>query len=149
MTREVILMSDVEGLGVEGDVVHVAEGYARNYLLPRKLAAPVNQATQRRIEKLRAERQARLEQERAGAEALAKQLSKASCTLVVKTGEEGKLYGSVTSVDILAVLAEQGIELQKKQLELEEPIRDLGVFEIPIKLHPELRATLKVWVVEE
>ncbi len=149
MSKEVILMADVEGLGVEGDVVQVAVGYARNYLLPKKLAAPVTDATRKRLHRIREERDARLAQEEAGARELASKLEGLSCTVTVKAGEEGKLFGSVTPADILAAVAEQGVELDKKQLDLSEPIRELGVFELPVKLHPNLSATLKVWVVEE
>jgi large subunit ribosomal protein L9 len=149
MAKEVILMSDVEGLGTEGEVVRVAEGYARNYLLPRNLAAPVTEATRRRLEKKRKERADQLARDREGAIAVQKALEKVSCTITVKTGTEGKLFGSVTVLDILGVLKGQGVELQKHQLELAEPIKETGVFNIPVKLHPEVQATLKVWVVEE
>lgn len=149
MAKEVILMSDVDGLGAEGEVVRVAEGYARNYLLPRNLAAPVTEATRRRLEKQRKERADRLASDREGALVVQKAIEAASCTITVKTGAEGKLFGSVTAADILGVLKKQNIELQKQQLDLAEPIKETGVFNIPVKLHPEVQATLKVWVVEE
>jgi len=149
MTKEVILMEDVTGLGDQGDVVQVADGYARNYLLPKSLAAPVTEATRRRLEKKRKEREAERAQQRAEHEALARKIEQTSCTIPVKTGEEGKLFGSVGVQDILASLAEQGLTLSRNQLLLEAPIRELGVFKIPVKLQPEMEATLKVWVVEE
>lgn len=149
MAKEVILMSDVDGLGAEGEVVRVAEGYARNYLLPRNLAAPVTEVTRRRLEKQRKERADRLARDREGALVVQKAIEAVSCTITVKTGAEGKLFGSVTAADILGVLKKQNIELQKQQLDLAEPIKETGVFNIPVKLHPEVQATLKVWVVEE
>ncbi|HBA85056.1 MAG TPA: 50S ribosomal protein L9 [Verrucomicrobia bacterium] len=149
MAKEVILMSDVNGLGTEGDVVRVAEGYARNYLLPRNLAAPITETTRRRLEKKRKERADKLASDRDGALAVQKSIEAISCTITVKTGAEGKLFGSVTVTDILGVLKKQGVELQKQQLVLAEAIRETGVFNIPVKLHPEVQATLKVWVVEE
>ena len=149
MSKEVILMTGVEGLGEEGAVVRVAEGYARNYLLPRKLAAPVTEAARRRIEKSRQEREEQHVRETAGARDMARRLEQASCTIAVKTGEGGKMFGSVSVNDIVNALKEQGVTLEKKQVLLGDPIRELGVFQVPVKLHPDVETTLKVWVVEE
>ncbi|MBN1269271.1 MAG: 50S ribosomal protein L9 [Kiritimatiellae bacterium] len=149
MSIEVILMSNVEGLGAEGDLVHVADGYARNYLLPRNLAAPVTEATRRRLEKRRRERATQQAHDLESAQSVRTLIEQTSCTIAVKTGPEGKLFGSVAVADILASLKEQGIVLGKHQVGLEEPLRELGVFNVPIKLHPEVEASLKVWVVEE
>lgn len=149
MSKELILLTDVEGLGTEGAVVNVSEGYARNYLLPRKKAAAVTAATKRLVEKLKAERIAREAASREEAQALATRLASVSVTLAVKTGEAGKLFGSIAAVDVIDELAKQGIKLTKKQLTLDAPIRELGVFDVPVKLHDEVEATLKVWVVEE
>ncbi len=149
MAKEVILLADVDGLGVEGEIVRVADGYARNYLEPRKKAAPVTRATRQLVERKKQERLARDAAEREAAEALAAQLAGASVTIPVKTGENGKLFGAVTVADILAALEKQQIALDKKQLELSASIRELGVFDLPVKLHPDIEATLKVWVVEE
>lgn len=149
MAKEVILMADVKGLGSEGDVVRVTDGYARNYLLPNKLGAPVTDATRRQLEKKRRERDVRLTEEKAGAEQVRSLVEKASCTITVKTGAESKMYGSVTVSDILNVLKGQGVNLEKHHLDLPEPIKELGVFNIPVKLHPAVQTTLKVWVVEE
>jgi len=149
MTKEVILMADINGLGNEGEVVKVADGYARNYLLPKSLAAPVTEATRRRLGKKQKEREEQLAGERAEAEALAKSIAAVSCTIAVKTGEEGKLFGSVTSADIVASLKTQGVKVDKHQLELPEAIRELGVFNIPVKLNAGIQGTLKLWVVEE
>lgn len=149
MATEVILMADVDGLGKEGDVVRVADGYARNFLLPKKLAAPVTDATRRRIEKNRKVRQEREAQEASVARELAVRIEKLSCNVQVKAGEEGKMFGAVTAAHIADVLKAQGIELDRHQIELPEPLRELGVFSVPVRLHPEVRATLKVWIVEE
>lgn len=149
MAKELILLADVDGLGTEGEIVRVAEGYARNYLLPNKKAAAVTSATRRLVEKKKEERLAREATVRDAAQAVAGQLEKVSVTLTVKTGENNKLFGSVTAADVLDELEKQGVTLDKKQLELAAPIRELGMFELPVKLHPDVEATLKVWVVEE
>ena len=149
MAKELILLTEVEGLGGSGDVVRVAEGYARNYLLPKKKAAPVTAATRRLVEKNKAERQASEEAVRKVAQDLAARLAKVSVTLSVKTGDQAKLFGSVSAADVLRALEKQEIKLDKKQLVLDAPLRELGVFDVPVKLHEDVEATLKVWVVEE
>jgi large subunit ribosomal protein L9 len=149
MAKEVILMQDVDGLGAEGDVVKVADGYARNFLMPKSIAAPVTEATRRRLEKQRKEREARLADQRVEAEKQLSVVEQTSCTIAVKAGEGGQLFGSVNAADIAAALKDQGVNVDKKQVALEQPLRELGVFKVPIHLHPEIHATLKVWVVEE
>jgi large subunit ribosomal protein L9 len=149
MATEVLLMAVVDGLGKEGDVVTVADGYARNYLLPRELAAPVTEATRRRLVKIQADREKELAAALAGAQTLAKQVSAASCTIAVKVGEGEQLYGSVTESDIVDALKAQDIEVDRHQVVLDEPIKELGTFDVPVRLHPEVEATVKVWVVEE
>lgn len=149
MATEVLLMGDVKDLGSEGDVVKVADGYARNYLLPSKLAAPVTEATKRRLVKVRRDREAATVAEQASARALAAKLADTSCTIAVKVGGDGKLYGSVTPGDIEEQLKSQGIEIDKHQIELEQPIKELGVFDVKIRLHPDVESSVKVWIVEE
>jgi len=149
MSKEVVLMADVKGLGSQGDVVRVAEGFARNFLLPRNLAALVTEATRRKLEKVRKVREEQDVQELDTAQNLVKSIEQISCTLPVKTGEGGKLFGSVTAADIVSALKAQDIEIDKRQVDLSEPLRELGVFNIPIKVHPKVRAMLKIWVVEE
>jgi len=149
MSMEVLLMADVAGLGSEGDVVKVAEGYARNCLLPQKLGAPVSEGTRRKLAKMREKREAKHQAEVAAARELAKKLAGVSCTIAVKTGADGKLFGSVTAGHITDALKGQGIELDKHGLLLEAPIKELGVFDVKVKLHPEVQASVKVWVVEE
>ena len=149
MTLEVLLMAEVADLGSEGDVVTVADGYARNYLLPKKLAAPVTEATRRRLVKIQADRDADLKAQLESARTRAAQLEKASCTITVKTGEDDKMYGSVGVSDIVSAFQEQGVELDKNALVLEKPIKELGVFDVRVQLHPDVDASVKVWVVEE
>jgi large subunit ribosomal protein L9 len=149
MATEVLLMQDVPDLGKEGDVVQVADGYARNYLLPRSLAAPVTEAMRRRLARLREQREAARRDELNAARELANRLVQASVTIAVRTSDAEHLYGSVTAADIVDALAQQGLELDRHALRLEQPIRELGVFDVPVRLHPEVETTVKVWVVEE
>jgi large subunit ribosomal protein L9 len=149
MTKELILMTDIEGLGLEGETVKVSEGYARNYLIPRKLAVTVTKAALKRLEKNKLEREARHLKELESAQALALTLEKTSCTITAKVGENDKLFGSVTTADIIASLKQLGIALDKRKIQMTEPIRELGVFPVKIKLHPQVEASLKVWVVGE
>jgi len=149
MATEVLLIKDVKSLGAEGEVVAVAEGYARNYLIPREFAAPVTEATRRRLEKMQRERREARAAELEQAREFANRLTTASCTIAVKTGEDEQLYGSVTAADIVAALKEQGLDVDRHTLELDQPIRELGVFDVSVKLHPEVACTVKVWVVEE
>ncbi|NKB24517.1 MAG: 50S ribosomal protein L9 [Kiritimatiellae bacterium] len=146
---EVILIEDVKGLGSEGAVLKVARGYARNFLFPRKLAAPVTEMNHRQLKKKQADRALHDKQTLENTKVLAEKIEKVSCTLPVKTGEQGKMYGSVSGTDILKALKGQGIDLEKNQLILAEPIRELGVFKIPIKLYEDVQSTLNVWIVEE
>ena len=149
MATEVILLKAVTGLGAEGDIARVAEGYARNFLLPGGYAAPVTAATRRRIDKLREARAAREAAERVEAQALAATLEKSGCTISVKAGEDGKLYGAVTAAQIADALGKQGTPVERRSIALDEPLRELGVFTVPVRLAPEVTANLKLWVVEE
>ena len=149
MAVEVLLMDQVEGLGIEGDVVKVAEGYARNYLFPRGIATEVTEGKKRQIEKKRLVRLAQLEKEKEAAAELAKKIEGVECTIAVKVGENGKLFGSVGIPQILEKLAEQNIVLEKTKVALAAPLHELGVFDVAVKLHPAVTGTLKVWIVEE
>ncbi len=146
---KIVLLKDVEKLGESGSVVEVAAGYARNCLLPHKQALL---ATERNIET--AEREKRLRRERdnklqAGAETLAEKIQALSCTIAKQVGENDRLFGSVTAIDIAKSLKDEGIEVDKKAILLKEPLKALGIYDIPIKLHPEISTSLKVWVVKE
>lgn len=146
---EVILLEDVADLGRSGDACRVRSGYARNYLFPQKLAVVMTLGTKRLVEKKRAEAAVRLEHEKEQAQALLSQLEGKVVTCSVKANAEGRLFGSVSAADILAKLAADGIELQKKQLVMYEPFKALGEQEAELHLHPEVRGTLKVKVVSE
>ncbi len=144
---EVILNESIESLGKAGDIVNVSDGYARNYLIPKGIAIVANKKNLVQIEKQRAailERAAKVRQEY---EALAEQLAKLDIEIPVKVGEEEKLYGSVTSMDIARAIEEKGYQVDKKKIILPEPIKALGEYEIPVKLSPDVTATVKVRVV--
>ena len=142
-------MQDVSGLGMQGEVVKVAEGYARNYLFPQKLAAPATPKYVRmlELEKKRKEAEARraLEQLRQEAE----RLSQSSCTITVEAGEDGKVFGSVTAQDIADSLAQAGFTVDKKKINLAEPIKELGLYTVEVKLYSDITVSLKVWVVQK
>lgn len=149
MAVEVLLMADVTDLGSEGDIVSVADGYARNCLFPQDIAAPVTEATKRRLEKIRHEREEARQAEIEVAREIASKLENVSCTIPVKVTEEDKMFGSVTSVDIAAALAKQGFEIDKGTIRLDEPIKDLGVYEVRVQTHAGVECFVRVWVVEE
>ena len=149
MAIEVVLIENVKGLGEQGDIVRVAEGYARNFLVPRNLAAPANESTRRRIDKLKKEAEATRAQERDAAVAMAGSLAAVSVSIPVKAGENGKLFGSVTTMDIAAALQKQGTKVDRHQIDLPEPLRELGVFKVTVKLMPDVQADIKVCVVQE
>jgi large subunit ribosomal protein L9 len=146
---KVILTKDVAGLGKRTDVVEVKPGHARNYLLPQRLALPVTDHALKSIQhQIRAE-ELKLSKKKQQAETLAKAINEISCTATVQAGDEDRLYGSVTAADIAELMAQQGIKIDKRKIELEEPIKKLGVYNIPIRLHPEVEATVKLWVVRQ
>ena len=149
MAIEVLLMDRVEGLGIEGDIIKVADGYACNYLFPQGLASVVTEGKKRQIEKKRVERLSQLEKEKSAAEELAKKINEFECTIAMKVGDGGKLFGSVGIPQIVEKLKSQGLELDRNKIVLPTAIHELGVFDVSIKLHSEVIATLKVWVVEE
>ena len=146
---EIILRQDYQGLGKTGDVVTVKDGYARNYLIPKGIAYVATKENRKRLENELKVKTWRVEKEKLAAEELAKKLANVSCTIPVQVGEEDKLFGSVTSQNIAEALAAQGIEVDRRKIQLNEPIKSLGIYSVPIKLHPEVEATVKVWVVKE
>jgi large subunit ribosomal protein L9 len=146
---EVLLMNDVKDVGREGDVVQVADGFARNYLFPRKLAETVTKAARARLVKLQKERETQRVAERARLQSVADRLAGVSCTIAVKTTESETLYGSVTAVEIGNNLKGQGIEIDLAAIQLESPIKALGVYNVPVRLAEDLVVSIKVWVVEE
>jgi large subunit ribosomal protein L9 len=146
---EVILREHVENLGSRGEVVKVADGYARNYLLPRKLALPVTEGSRRQIERERAKFDAREAEEKKVAEAIASRLADIEVVIARKVGETDALYGSVTTADIAEALAAQGVEVDRRKLQLADPIKKLGDLDVPVKLHREVAGSVKVRVVAE
>ncbi len=146
---EVILKEPVDNLGARGDIVKVADGYARNYLLPRNLALAVTAGNRRQIEAEKKRAAAREAEERAVAEAQASRLAQAECVIARRVGEKDTLYGSVTSADIAEGLARLGFEIDKRKIQLAEPIKQLGEFFVPLRLHRDVTAQVKVLVVKD
>jgi large subunit ribosomal protein L9 len=146
---EVILLDIVPSLGNRGETVKVKPGFARNFLFPRKLALPATESNRRVFKEEELVLAKRDELAKNSAQKAATKLSDVSCTIPVQVGEEDKLYGSVTANDIAKVLKDQGFEIDKKQVLLEEPIKQLGVYTIDVMLHREINAPIKVWVVKE
>lgn len=149
MSKDVILIEDVPGLGEQGKRLKVSDGYARNYLLPHKLATPVTPATLRQLQKKQAEYDARRLRMREDAQSLAQKLSTLELTIKAKAGNEGKIFGSVTGAHVLQALADEKIKLEKHQVVLENPIKELGDYKIVIKLTSEVHTNLTIHVVAE
>jgi large subunit ribosomal protein L9 len=144
-----MLREDVEKLGRRGDVIKVAEGYGRNYLLPRGLAVPINEANKALIVRERKKHEVQLSKEKAESEALAERIGSLRFIAPRKVGEHDMLYGSVTSGDVADFLKAKGIEIDKRKVLLDEPVKKLGEHDVRIKLHPEVTATLKLLVSKE
>ena len=143
---EVILKDDVANLGHRGDVVKVADGYARNFLLPRKLALQATAANKVVIEQMKASAARRSAADKIVAEELGTKLAPVVLSFTRKSGENGQLFGSVTSSDIAAELAKQGFEIDRRKIELKEPLKALGSFDVPVKLHRDVTVPIKVKV---
>ena len=146
---QIILQEDVEKLGTRGQVVEVKEGYARNFLLPRKLALEASAGNMKRLEKMRAVFAKKEAVEKGDAQKLAELLAGVSLELTRKAGETDQLFGSVTSADLSEALAAQGFIVDKRKIALAEPIKVIGEYEVPLKLHREVSATVKLTVKKE
>jgi large subunit ribosomal protein L9 len=146
---QVILKERLENLGDPGDVVTVKPGYARNYLIPQGYAYEATDANLRRLDRERAQLLKRASEELSAARGRAGVIEGTSVTFSARASEEGKLFGSITSTDIAAKLAEQGIEIDRRQIILEEPLKALGVYSVPVRLHAEVRPEIKVWIIRE
>ncbi len=146
---EVILRQGIENLGKPGDVVKVKPGYARNYLLPRGLAYEATPGNLKRIQQERDRLEAAENERRNTAQSLAEKLEQVSLTFSARVGEEGKLFGSVTAADIAQQLEAQGFTLEKRQIDLHEPIKALGVYKVPIRLHADVKPEIRVWVIKQ
>lgn len=146
---KLILREKIDKLGTRGDVVDVASGYGRNYLLPKGFAYKFSEGNARKVEVERKIINLKLEREKQEAEVLAGKLAQISTTIVRKVGENETLYGSVNNGDIAEALEKEGFELDKRKILLDEPMKTLGIYTVPVRLHPEVTAELKVWVVKE
>ena len=144
-----ILREHVDNLGKRGEIVKVADGYARNYLLPRKLALPANAGNKKHVERERKIMETRESEEKGAAEAIAARLSAIDISIARRTGDTEQLYGSVTSGDIAEFLKAKGFDIDRRKLILPEPIKSIGSFDVPLKLHREVTVPLKVRVVKE
>ena len=145
---EVILRQAVESLGKPGDVVKVSNGYARNYLLPHGVAFEATPGNLKRIQQERERLEAAENERREAAQAQATKLEQVQLTFSARVGEEGKLFGSVTPADIAQQLETQGFHIEKRQIDLHEPIKALGVYRIPIRLHADVKPEIRVWVIK-
>ena len=146
---KVILRKDVENLGIMGEVVSVKDGYGRNFLIPRDLAYYATDGAVRRLDAEKRQHNKKLANEKVKAEQLAVGLAEVQISVAMKVGEEGRLFGSVTPNMIAQELLTRGYEIDRRIIIIEEPIKSLGVFDAKIKLHPEVVATVKVWVISE
>jgi len=146
---KVILKERIEDLGNIGDVIEVKDGYARNFLMPKALALEANPKSLRILEQEKRMKEAAKKKEKEKAVALAKELENISCTVKVKAGEDDRIFGSVTPLDIKRALDSQGIDIDKRNISIEENIKTLGIYHALIRLHPEIETKIKVWVVKE
>jgi len=146
---KVILRKENDKLGAIGDVIEVKRGFAVNYLIPQGIALVANDNNLRLLKEEQNQLKSKKDRDKSNAEKLAEELAKVSCTASVKVGEEDKVFGSVTAQDIVLLLKEKGFDIERKRILLEEPIKALGIYDVPIKLHPEVETKIKVWVVKE
>jgi large subunit ribosomal protein L9 len=146
---EVVLKKDFEGLGKAMDVVQVKDGYARNLLIPTGVAVPATEGNKKAVAEAKRFAEKREEKRMREAGQLAKKLEKVPCTIPVKVGEEDKIFGSVTAGEIADYLKKEGFEIDKRSIELEEPIKQLGVYSVTVNLHKQVQTKLKVWVVKD
>ncbi|MBC8436390.1 MAG: 50S ribosomal protein L9 [Candidatus Omnitrophica bacterium] len=140
---------DVQKLGKAGTIVKVKDGFARNFLIPNGLAVPANSANLRRLQQEQQRKQSQIENLKKEAEELKDKLTQLSLTIASLTQEDENLYGGITAQDISAALKEESFDIDKSQIILSKPIKSLGIYEVPVKLHPEITVNLKVWVVKK
>jgi len=146
---KVILTQDIAGLGSIGDLITVKDGFGRNYLVPQGKALQATSQNMKTLEHQKRQIREKIDKAKREAERLAARIESVSCTVAKAVGEEDKLFGSVTGMDIESSLKLEGVEIDRKKINLLEPIKSLGIYNIPIKLHPEVTAVLKLWVVKE
>ncbi|MCS7262233.1 MAG: 50S ribosomal protein L9 [Aquificaceae bacterium] len=143
---KVVLLKELEGYGSMGDVINVKDGFARNYLIPRGIALPATEANLRHMQSILSQRARKLQKEKEKAQELARRLEGLLLELRRKVGEKGKLFGSVTSQEIAQALKEKGFELDRKKVYIKHPIKDVGMYTVTLKLHPEVSVDIKVEV---
>ncbi len=146
---KVILREDMDNLGKCGDIIEVKNGFGRNYLLPRNLAIPATKGNLKSIGEVTAQKELRDKKYRREAERIKDRIERISCTAEVNVGEEDKMFGSITSAIIVGLLKEEGVEIDRRKIMLDEPIKNLGVYTIPVKIAPDVVANLKLWVVKK
>ncbi|UCC44182.1 MAG: 50S ribosomal protein L9 [Candidatus Zixiibacteriota bacterium] len=146
---KVILRQDVPDIGNAGDTVEVKAGYGRNFLIPRNLAVPATKANLKAIDEIGKQKLIQEKKRRRGAEIVKEKIEKLSLSREVLVGEEDRVFGSVTSMDVVKLLEEEGITVDKRSVELEEPIKALGVYTVPIKVEKSVTANLKLWVIKK
>jgi large subunit ribosomal protein L9 len=146
---EVILTKDVENIGKAGAVVKVKDGFARNFLLLKNMAVPVTSGNMKNLQEDKIRRQQKEEKTRKTAEELKTKIAALSLTIAVLTQEKDKLYANITAVEVQKALSDEGIEIDKKAILMEEPIKALGIYQVPLKLHPEVTGEVKVWIVKK
>jgi large subunit ribosomal protein L9 len=146
---EVILIKDVDKIGKAGTVVKVKDGFARNFLIPNNLAMPVTAGNLKRIEQEKEKKSLQLEKIKKECSDLVARLANFSLTIAALTHEDEKLYASISAKDIAEALKEEGFEIDKSSIALDEPIKSLGIYEVPLNLHPEVPAKIKVWIVKK
>jgi len=146
---KVILREDVPNLGEAGETVDVKDGYGRNFLFPRNLAIPATRGNLKAIDEVRKQKEIREKKQRREAEVVKERIEKLSLTMEVRVGEEDKLYGSVTNADVARLLEEQGVVVDKRAIEMESPIKVLGVYTVPIRIAKDVTANAKLWVVKQ
>ncbi len=146
---EVILKQDIVSLGKANTVVKVKDGFARNFLIPNGLAVPLNPANLKKLEAEKQKKSLQAQKVKKEAEALKEKFASVSSTIRVLAQEDEKLYGGISAQDLAAALKEEGLGIDKNQILLDEPIKSLGIYEVPLKLHPEISAKIKVWIVKK
>jgi len=146
---KVILLADIDKLGKSGDVITVKEGYARNFLIPQKKAKPASAGNMKALEAIKKKEAAEAAKQVEAASAVANRLANLSLTIGVQAGDEEKLFGSVTADTVADSLRDEGITIDKKDIIIEEPIKKLGVYQVTVKVHPEVKASLRLWIVKK
>ncbi|MEE8577056.1 MAG: 50S ribosomal protein L9 [candidate division Zixibacteria bacterium] len=146
---KVILREDVEELGTAGQTIEVKDGFGRNFLIPRNMAIPATKANLKAIGEIAKQKEIREKKARRGAEVVRDKIEKLSVSAEVQVGEEDKVFGSVTSADVSKLLASEGVTVDKRMVQLEEPIKALGVYTVPVKVDKDVIANLKLWVIKK